>query len=186
MNMRRLLVLIMLLGSAGCDGGGPGLLAPGETAPLPAPNPSATDADSDGPSDCTSPKDVFELHQQLLRLINIERFDVGMVELDPDLSAIAARYACEMIDDGFFGHVHPKTEQGIADRVEDSGYEYDVVGENLAAGYWNPYEVIDAWMASAAHRDILLDPAFTHVGLAVRYGGEYGIYFVLILADVAD
>jgi uncharacterized protein YkwD len=184
--VRRLSVLILFLCLAGCDGGAPGLLASGEPATEAGLSGGQEEVAAGLDSNCSTPKDVEALDDQLLRLINIERFDVGTVGPDSQLSAIAANYACEMVDDRFFGHVHPKTDATIADRVEASEYPYEVVGENLAAGYWDPQEVVDAWMASPAHREILLDPAFTRIGVAVRYGGEHGVYWVLILADPAE
>ncbi len=184
--VRRLTVLILLLCLAGCDGGAPGLLASGDPATGAQGSGGQKEVAADPESNCSTPKDVEALDDQLLRLINIERFDIGAVGPDTQLSAIASDYACEMVDDRFFGHVHPKTAETIADRVGASGYPYEVVGENLAAGYWDPQEVVDAWMASPAHRDILLDPAFTHIGVAVRYGGDHGVYWVLILADPAE
>ena len=177
------LLLAVCAALAGCDVNGSALFA--GAPPADGDEPTAKVASAVLVSDCPTPDNADEFADQLLRLINIKRFEVGAVELDPDLSAIAESYACAMIADGFFGHTHP-TAGGIAERVSAAGYEYNVVGENLAAGIWTAPETFDAWLESPTHLDILIDPTFANVGIAVRYGGHYGIYSVLIMADPAD
>jgi len=171
---------------AGCDGTGAALF--GEAPAVADGQESTAKVVSATPTvgpDCPTPANADAFADQVLRLINIRRFEIGAVELDPALAAIAESYACGMIAGGFFGHTHP-TEGGIADRVSAAGYEYDVVGENLAAGIWTASETVDAWLDSPTHFDILMDPTFTRVGIAVRYGGHYGVYCVLVMADPAD
>jgi uncharacterized protein YkwD len=119
---------------------------------------------------------------QVLRLINIERFDWGVVTIDPELTKLAADTACEMIDDGYFGHRHPLTGDSIVERAANADYDYLTIGENLAAGFERPSEIVHAWMQSETHRDVMLDPVFTKAGIAIRHGGEYGVYCVLLLA----
>jgi len=171
------LLLAVLL--AGCNAGGPGLLGADADSST-----GVSDATSPAPveSACLTPQNSLDLTDQVLRLINIERFDIGAVVPETKLTSIAAQYACTMVDERFFGHTEPKTDQDVTQRVEQGGYSYAVVGENLAAGYWNPQEIVEAWLGSDAHREIMLDPAFTQAGVAVRYGGEYGVYCVLIMA----
>lgn len=137
-------------------------------------------------ADCSLPREPQELSDQVLRLVNLARFGVGAVAVDPELAAIAEEYACTMITNGFFGHTDPATGVGLAERAIDSGYNYLAVGENLAAGIGSPQEVVDAWLASPTHRDIMLDPAFSRTGIAVRYGGENDVYWVQVFADPAD
>lgn len=186
-------LLATLLGAlAGCNVQGPGLLvdAKADDSEPAAIGTDASEGAVDLPpsatSDCQIPQDADRLTDQILRMMNIERLDFGAVALDHDLCAVAAHYTCAMIDEGFFGHVHPKTDHDVTQRLDEAAYTYTVVGENLAAGYWNANEITDAWMASDTHRDIMLDPAFTRAGIAVRYGGEYGVYCVLVLAHPAE
>lgn len=175
----RSLLLATLVALAGCDVSGPGLLV-GQIET----NDDAPSAKSqEEASDCTTPDKAAALADQLLRLINIERFEIGAVELDPRLSQIAADYGCEMIDYDFFGHANPVTGKGLSERAADTHYPYLTLGENLAAGIIHMPAVIDAWNASEAHRDVMLDPAFTKAGIAVRFGGDYEVYCVLMLAQ---
>ena len=91
-----------------------------------------------------------------------------------------------MIDEGFFGHVNPMTGHGLGERMHSSDYEYLSVGENLAAGIDRPCELLDAWLLSEPHREVMLDPSFTKAGIGVGHGGEYGTYCVLLLAEPAE
>jgi uncharacterized protein YkwD len=42
------------------------------------------------------------------------------------------------------------------------------------------------WMGSPAHRENILDPRWSEVGIGVRTGGEYSIYWVQEFGDPAD
>jgi uncharacterized protein YkwD len=173
--------LMALLGLAGCDAGGMGLLGSDNLA-AGVQDEARTDAKH---SECTTAADADEIARELVRLINIERMNAGSLELSPELTESAGVYACQMIETEFFGHENPKTGTGLAERATEADTEFGVFGENLAAGFWNAPDIVDAWLASESHRKVMLDPAFTHIGIGVRYGGEYGIYCVLTLAGPA-
>ena len=64
-------------------------------------------------------------------------------------------------------------------------YRYYAVGENLAAGPATAAEVVKEWMESASHREIILDPSWKEIGVAVRSGGKHGIYWVQEFGDPA-
>lgn len=173
----------ILWSAAGCSVAGSSLLGGQEAPEANAEKSAKTDK---GDSDCNTRAVAGTFADQLVRLINIERFDIGALEVDPDLEEIAAAYACEMIDQRFFGHTNPHSGDGVVERVTVAGYDYLTIGENLAAGISNAPATLDAWLESAPHRDVLLDPVFTRVGVAVRYGGEFGVYCVLLLAQPAE
>ncbi len=66
------------------------------------------------------------------------------------------------------------------ERIEYHGYRmWRWIGENIAAGYVDPYEVVDAWIASPHHCSNLMDPDFTEVGMARvdRDGSHYRSYW---------
>jgi len=130
---------------------------------------------------CGTPDNSEELVAELIRLVNEERASQGLdpVSPNPVLTAVAADYACTMIEDGYFGHYHPETSGGPGKRAAAAGYHYQAVGENLAGGQKTPAEVIEDWMNSTGgHRENILNPMWVHVGIAVRTGGKYGTYWV--------
>ena len=60
----------------------------------------------------------------------------------------------------------------VQQRAESSGYHgWTALGENLAAGQGDVDTVVAAWMASGAHRDIILGSNFSHIGVGVAMGG---------------
>lgn len=129
---------------------------------------------------CATPAEAEAWQDQVLRLVNEQRAQAGLepLALNAVLEQQAADYACELIDFDFFDHVNPVTGSTLVDRAEAAGYDYLVIGENLAAGQRSPQEVVDAWMNSEGHRANILDPRYTEIGIAVRLGGSYGIYWV--------
>ena len=58
--------------------------------------------------------------------------------------------------------------------LEDNGIAWMSVGENIAAGYSDPAEVMDGWMHSDGHRgNILGDFSYIGVGVAEQNGMLY-------------
>ncbi len=145
-------------------------------------------ADENPAAKCVAPDDADRLADQVLELINLERAteDLPPAVLNPTLSKIASDYACRMIEDGFFGHEDPATGHGPADRAITHKYPFYAIGENLAAGPETPAEVMRAWMESPSHRAIILDERWTEVGIAVRTGGEFSVYWVQEFGDPAN
>jgi uncharacterized protein YkwD len=129
---------------------------------------------------CEEPLSGDQWRADVLRLVNVERTSRGLdpVQQDARLAEQATQYACEMIFYEFFAHDNPVTGSSLADRAEEFNYDYWVVGENLAAGQRTPEEVVQAWMDSPGHRDNILNPAYTELGVGVRVGGPYRIYWV--------
>jgi uncharacterized protein YkwD len=94
------------------------------------------------------------------------------------LAEQATQYACEMIHYDFFDHVNPVTRSTLAVRANQFDYSYLVIGENLAAGQRTPEHAMNDWMDSPGHRQNILDPRFVELGVGVRFGGEFGTYWV--------
>jgi uncharacterized protein YkwD len=130
--------------------------------------------------DCTEPDQASSWRAEILLLVNQERVANGLVTVtqNPTLEEQATYYACEMIHYDFFDHVNPATGTTLGERADQFGYDYLVIGENLAAGQTSPEAAMADWMASPGHRDNILDPRFTELGVGVRTGGEYGVYWV--------
>lgn len=151
-------------------------------------------ADQDSPfaegansAKCLSPEDADRLADQVLQLVNLERAerDLQPLLVNPVLSKIAENYACRLIEGGFFGHEDPLNGYGALERAATAKYMFYAIGENLAAGPQTSAEVMKAWMDSPPHRDLILDPSWREIGIAVRNGGEYSIYWVQEFGDPA-
>lgn len=130
--------------------------------------------------DCSTPRQEAEWQDAIMSLVNQERGRAGLapVRRNTTLEAQAGQYACEMIHYDFFDHVNPVTRTTLGERASQFGYDYSVVGENLAAGQTSPEQVFADWMNSPGHRQNILDGRFTELGVGIRAGGDYGLYWV--------
>lgn len=138
------------------------------------------DALSDVFTGCEEPLQGAAWRAEVLRLVNQARADYGHAPLtwNGTLADQATQYACEMIYFDFFAHENPVTGSTLAERAASFNYDYAWIGENLAAGQATPAEAVAAWLDSPCHRKNLLHPAFTELGVGVRTGGTYSIYWV--------
>jgi len=129
---------------------------------------------------CSQAADGDEWRAEVLRLVNVERERVGLspVTHNQTLEDQATQYACEMIYYDFFAHENPVTGTSLDDRAAEFGYDYLMIGENLAAGQSSPAQVMADWMASEGHRANILQGQFTELGVGVRTGGEFQTYWV--------
>lgn len=141
---------------------------------------SASDALVGEFPDCTEHVSGDAWRDEILRLVNVERDRAGLnpVTHDQTLEDQATRYACELIHYDFFAHENPFTGTDLRDRAEEFGYDFMVIGENLAAGQSTPAQAMADWMNSPGHRANILNVDFTELGVGVRSGGSYGTYWV--------
>jgi uncharacterized protein YkwD len=61
--------------------------------------------------------------------------------------------------------------------ISASGYPSGWWGENVAAGFNSPQDVMNAWMGSADHRANILDPHYTDLGVGCAYGTDQVAYW---------
>ncbi len=134
---------------------------------------------TDGPV-ASVPANNEALVNQVLKLVNERRALIGLNELtlNPVLTSMAENYATDMIEQGFFAHESPDGE-GPGERAYKAGYVFLEMGENLAAGQETAEQVVAEWMASPEHRDMMLGMQWREIGIGIRLGGEYNVYWVL-------
>jgi hypothetical protein len=107
----------------------------------------------------------------VVELVNQTREAEGLKALEPDetLFKIASDKASDMFKYNYFAHTSP---QGITPWLwfEKNAYDYKYAGENLAINFSSAEEQQKAWMKSETHRQNILDPNFTEIGIAVKKG----------------
>ena len=114
---------------------------------------------------------------EMLRLLNDERTSRGLValELDPRLVPVARQHSEEMFRLKYFGHQSPLSGSPF-DRLSAAAISYSRAGENLA--YAHAVAVAHrGLMDSQGHRENILRPEFTRVGIGVVSTGSYGRMF---------
>ena len=103
---------------------------------------------------------------------NRNRREAGLPELkkNASLGISAQKKVDDMFSRQYFEHDAP-TGEGAGDLVNDTGYEFIVVGENLALGnYKNDMTLVKAWMDSPGHRENILKESYLEIGVAVAKG----------------
>jgi uncharacterized protein YkwD len=112
----------------------------------------------------------------IISYTNQERTKVGLpyLSLDTRLSKSAESKLQDMFQNQYFQHISP-TGKSVSDLAKNTGYEYIVVGENLALGiFGDDSQVVAAWMASPGHKKNILDSRYTDIGVAVGRGMYQG------------
>lgn len=105
----------------------------------------------------------------VLSRTNQERTSLGLEPLttDPLLERAARARLDDMEASGYFGHVSPDGRWPWH-FIAQTGYSYDVAGENLGRGFYDPGRLVDAWMASTAHRANIVNGTYSDIGMAAR------------------
>ena len=119
-------------------------------------------------------RENFQL--EVLRLVNKERAKVGAPPLRfaKDLAASAYVRAIELPTK--FSHTRPNGTKCFT-AMPQRGH---ILGENLAGGQTSPQQVVQAWMDSKTHRDNILNPKYTDLGVVYYYRADskYKHYWV--------
>lgn len=121
-------------------------------------------------------EDAFE--DRFATLINRERQKNGLspVQTDSKLSQVALYKSRDMRDAGYFSHRSP-TYGSPDDMLKSFHISYSQAAENLAAGQMSFEEVVQEWLDSPVHRNNILNPSYTHMGVGYAKGGAYGTYW---------
>jgi len=125
-----------------------------------------------------------EVEKLILRFTNDARRSRGLLVLDrdADLDNTARGHTDDMLRRRFFSHVNPDGENP-GDRAGHALVTADTlsrVGENIWGGTGQDYQdsrilartIVDSWMSSPGHRDNILRPEYTHLGVGVGVVGQ--------------
>ncbi len=113
---------------------------------------------------------------EIIRITNIERQKLERPKLKENkLLTVAAKVKLDdMFQKQYFEHISPD-RRGPSDIIKSTGYEYIMVGENLAEGnFKSSEELLLGWMNSPGHRANIINPKYTEIGVAVREGEFQG------------
>ncbi len=104
--------------------------------------------------------------EAVLQLTNDFRAQYGLspLRLNRELSATAQKHSQAMAEGDFFNHVGPNGLEPW-DRAAIEGYTAQTLGENIAAGHATPEQVFQGWVESEGHRQNLLNPNYTELGV---------------------
>jgi uncharacterized protein YkwD len=108
-------------------------------------------------------------------LVNVERLRAGLepLEWSQEAADVAYEHCVDMHLRNYYGHYTPEGTSPC-DRMRATGLPMVICGgENIARGNSTPEDVMAVWMNSPPHRANILEPLYTHVGVAV-HGGKNG------------
>ena len=129
-------------------------------------------------------KNNAELASKLIELINEKRTDygIGALTTDDNINEIALAHSEDMADFDYLDHTSP-TGHTYYDRLDMAGIYYISAAETLASGFLTAEDVVNSWLKSPAHKDIILSPSFTHIGVGYCAGGPNGTYWTMMLVS---
>jgi uncharacterized protein YkwD len=96
------------------------------------------------------------------------------LEWDQKLERAAQKHADDMARKKFFCHTG-SDKSTVSTRVDKEEFVWMLVGENIADGYKNEVDVVAGWMTSPGHCKNIMNPEFTHMGVAVSKDGKYWV-----------
>ncbi len=124
-----------------------------------------------------------EAEGKMFSLLNTERVHNGLSPLasDTDLRDVGRAHAKDMLKRGYFSHYTP---EGLTpfDRMNKARLKYSFAGENLAFAPSTEF-AMTGLMNSPEHRENILDPHYTKVGIGVINGGVYGKMYTQEFSD---
>lgn len=155
-------VLVLLL--AACGGGG-------ADEPAALQDPPVTPSDANDANDAGK---VAANDQTLLALVNAARAEarqcgetampaVPAMQLNATVKQAAVEQANWVRESGVMSHAG-RGGSTLGVRVTATGYEWEALGENLARGYNQLGDVVQAWLASPGHCLNIMGGDFTEVG----------------------
>lgn len=122
---------------------------------------------------------------EIIALTNAARQSHHLLPLHPNqlLMEAAQNKAAAMLTAQSWAHNTPtQTSWEFLDTV---GYQYQVAGENLARNFTSAQNVINAWLESPSHRQNLLNPDYTQIGVAVATNSADSATSILVVQYLA-
>lgn len=119
--------------------------------------------------------------ERLLELTNEVRTSQGLPPLkyNDQLAQAAQSKARHMFTHDYWAHFGGGKSPW--DFILDSGYSYEVAGENLAKGFMYSESVVDGWKNSPTHYANLVRPDYDEVGFGVSNGVLQGEEVTLVV-----
>lgn len=121
------------------------------------------------------------IETEILILINEYRTEKGLSTLSKLnlISTVAETHTTYMVETGKVNHDNfPERHEALVNNVHAIS-----VGENVAYGYNSAESVVNAWLKSDHHREIIEDSEFTHFGISTKNDVNGRNYFTQIFIN---
>ena len=157
------------------------LLLIGFVASLPDTSAFAAPVPAKAPASATTAAKPYALSPQeqlAVNLLNQARQNEGLelLKVNLQLSKLAADFAQDMRNRKFFAHVDPDGKDPF-DRMAAVGIDFPNAGENIALSpdVETAHRML---LESPLHRENIMNPKFTEIGIGVRPDARGGVYLV--------
>lgn len=144
------------------------------TKPQPTATPKPTATPTPNPVHRADAAEINQMAQEVIRLTNIERAKVGSAPLQyhEGLGRAAMIRAKEISIS--FSHTRPDG-RNLSTALDEAGVGGSS-GENIAAVFRTPADVVEGWMNSQGHQVTMLSSRSAYIGVGI-YQDEKGIYY---------
>jgi uncharacterized protein YkwD len=119
-----------------------------------------------------SPSPNYHLiKEQLFQLVNQERKSRGLNTLieSQTLDHTAELKAQDMIAKNYWAHNTPDGKEPWI-FYKEAGYNFSWAGENLSRNFYDAQTIFKSWMESQTHKDNILNPNYTEMGIYMTTG----------------
>jgi uncharacterized protein YkwD len=116
--------------------------------------------------------EVILTKKRIIEWTNKQRENYGLAPLKENqiLDKTAMAKVEDMFENQYFAHESPSGE-GVSDLAKKFGYDFLLIGENLAMGnFLSDEDLVLAWMESPGHRENILNEKYQEIGVAVKKG----------------
>ena len=150
------------------------------TVAAPTSSSNAAVTQPSGPASCTyTTSSAYQ--NEVAALINNARAQNGLAALtiNPQLAAAAQGHSIDMACYGFLGH-NGSDGSSVNQRVVAAGYAPSY-SEEIIYGSGFPQTAFDWWMNDKIHRNAILNPNVTEMGVGYAYNADtaYGSYYTV-------
>lgn len=131
--------------------------------------------------------DLEQAEKQIIARTNRFRqeHDLEPVERNSELDAAAEYFAQFMARTDKYGHRADGSTP--SERAEEHGYDYCIVAENIAMQYSSAgfgtkelaRKFVRGWIESPKHRENMLNPNVTEIGVAIAQSDDSGRYYAV-------
>ncbi|WP_036131427.1 CAP domain-containing protein [Marinobacter nitratireducens] len=190
------LYVVFSLLLVGCGGGGSSATATSGSAGSALSDASETNSGSaEGPvTIVVDGCDVEEYQAAMLEYVNAARSRGRYCGTEYYQAAPEIRYNCpikgaalkhsrDMATNNFFSHIGSDGLR-VGDRITETGYQWSVAGENIAAGYDKVSTVMKGWLNSPGHCKNIMDPRFSEFAVerVNASSADYDNYWTQVFA----
>jgi len=133
------------------------------------------------------------IQKQMVQLVNATRSSrrqcgntyfaaSGRVRWNSKLAGAARQHSRDMATTGRLSHIG-SDRSVLVKRVENNGYRWKTVGENIAGGYETSAATVSNWLKSPPHCANIMQPTFIEIGAACARGSstKLGTHWTLVL-----